>query len=104
MAMRASKSLVHASEANYAHLFADTLDGMLVFDAETMKVVLANQAAADITGFGSPDEMTGVDIVKGLSEGDGDRLGALLTNALRKEQNPLVEDVRSRRRMGEMSG
>jgi PAS domain S-box-containing protein/putative nucleotidyltransferase with HDIG domain len=93
MSIRASKSLVQASEANYAHLFADTLDGMLVFDAQTMKVVLANQAAADITGFGSPGEMTGVDIVKGLCEGNGGRLGALLTDALRKERNPLAEDV-----------
>ncbi len=54
MAKRASKTLAHGSDGNYEHLFADTLDGMLVFDAETMKVMLANQAAADITGFGSP--------------------------------------------------
>ena len=94
MAKRASKTLAHGSEGQYEHLFANTLDGMLVFDAETMKVVLANQAAAAITGFGSPEEMIGVDIVKGISEGDGDRLAALLADVLRKEQSPLVEDVR----------
>jgi len=94
MAKRVGKTLVHNSEDKYEHLFANTLDGMLVFDAETMKVVLANQAAAAITGFGSPEEMIGVDIVKGISEGDGDRLGALLADVLRKEQRPLVEDVR----------
>ena len=94
MAKRASRTLVHGSDGKYEHLFADTLDGMLVFDAETMKVVLANQAAADIAGFGSPGKMTGVDIVKSLSGGNGDRLAALLASALRKEQNPLVEDVR----------
>jgi len=93
MAKRASKTLVHASEDNYAHLFADTLDGMLVFDAETMKVMLANQAAADITGSGSPEGMTGVDIVRSISDGDANRLAALLADALRTQQSPLVEDV-----------
>ena len=100
MTKRASKSLVHTSEANYAHLFAATLDGMLVFDAETMKVVLANQAAADIAGFGSPGEMTGVDIVKSLSQGNGNRVAALLADALRKESSPLIEDVRIMTRDG----
>ena len=94
MAKRVRKTLVHNSEDKYEHLFANTLDGMLVFDAETMKVVLANQAAAAITGFGSPEEMIGVDIVKGISEGDGDRLAALLADVLRRERSPLVEDVR----------
>lgn len=94
MAKRVRKALVRGSEGKYEHLFANTLDGMLVFDAETMKVVLANQAAAAINGFGSPEEMIGVDIVKGISEGDGDRLAALLADVLRKEQSPLVEDVR----------
>ena len=100
MTKRASKSLVHTSEAKYAHLFAATLDGMLVFDAETMKVVLANQAAADIAGFGSPGEMTGVDIVKSLSQGNGNRMAALLADALRKESSPLIEDVRIMTRDG----
>jgi len=100
MAKRDSKTLVHGSEGKYEYLFANTLDGMLVFDAETMKVVLANQAAATITGFGSPEEMTGVDIVKGISEGDGDHLAALLADVLRKEQSPLVEDVRVTTRDG----
>jgi PAS domain S-box-containing protein len=94
MAKRASKTLAPGNEGQYEHLFANTLDGMLVFDAETMKVVLANQAAAAITGFGSPEEMIEVDIVKGISEGDGDRLAALLADVLRREQSPLVEDVR----------
>jgi PAS domain-containing protein len=59
MAKRVRKTLVRGSEGKYEHLFANTLDGMLVFDAETMKVVLVNQAAAGITGFGSPRE-TGI--------------------------------------------
>ena len=85
--------LLKETERKYEHLFANTLDGMLVFDAETMKVMLANQAAADITGSGSPEGMTGVDIVRSISDGDGNRLAALLANALRTQQDPLVGDV-----------
>jgi hypothetical protein len=86
--------LLKETERKYEHLFANTMDGILVFDVETMKVVLANQAAASITGFASQDEMIGVDIVKGIFDGEGDRVAALLADALRKEQSPLVEDVR----------
>ena len=94
MVKRASKTLAHGSGSKYEHLFANTLDGMLVFDAETMKVMLANQAAADITGSGSREEMTGVDIVRSISDGDGNRLATLLATALRTQQSPLAEDVR----------
>jgi PAS domain S-box-containing protein/putative nucleotidyltransferase with HDIG domain len=94
MAKQASRTLAHSSDDKYRHLFAETLDGMLVFDVETMKVVLANQAAADIAGFDFPAKMIGVDIVKSLSKGNGDRLAALLATALRKEQNPVLGDVR----------
>jgi len=47
-------------EKKYKLLFESTLDGMFVLDAETMKVVLANQAAADIYGFNSVEEAIGV--------------------------------------------
>jgi PAS domain S-box-containing protein/putative nucleotidyltransferase with HDIG domain len=86
--------LLKETEREYEHLFANTMDGMVVFDVETMKVVLANQSAAAITGFGSPEELMRDDIMKRLSDTDRDRFSALLSVALREEQSPLVEDVR----------
>jgi len=94
MAKRASKTLAHGSDGVYEHLFADTLDGMVVFDVEKMRVVLANQAAAAITGFSSPEELMQDDIMKRVSDGDKRRFTTLLAIALRKEQGPLIEDVR----------
>ena len=94
MAKRASKTLAHAGEGNYEHLFANTMDGMVVFDVETMKVILANQAAAAIAGFDSPEELARDDVLNRVSDGDRDRFSVLLAIALRKEQSPLVEDVR----------
>jgi len=46
-------------EKKYKLLFESTLDGMFVLDAETMKIVLANQAAAKIYGFDSAEDAVG---------------------------------------------
>ena len=45
----------------YQHLFENTLDGILVVDAQTMKVVLANQGAAGMFALGDIKEAVGVD-------------------------------------------
>ena len=45
----------------YQHLFENTLDGILVVDAQTMKVVLANQATAGMFALGDIKEAVGVD-------------------------------------------
>jgi PAS domain S-box-containing protein len=47
------------SEENYRTLFNSSVIGMYVMDIETMKVVMSNQAAADLIGFGSPEEGIG---------------------------------------------
>ena len=88
------RRLLKDTERAYEHLFAHVLDGLLVFDIATMKVVLANQAAATITGFGSPEELENVDIDQHVSEGDRARLLSLLAFARREEQSPVVEDAR----------
>ncbi|MBM3157548.1 MAG: PAS domain S-box protein, partial [Chloroflexi bacterium] len=48
------------SERNYRVLFESTLDGLIVIDAESGKVVLANQTAADIFGFAGAKEGIGI--------------------------------------------
>jgi two-component system NtrC family sensor kinase len=47
------------NEENYRALFDSSVIGMLVLDAETMKVVMANKAAAKIFGFSSVEEGIG---------------------------------------------
>jgi PAS domain S-box-containing protein len=44
------------SRENYRALFDSSVIGALVVDAETMKVVMANQATLKMFGFGSPEE------------------------------------------------
>ncbi|MFC2050815.1 PAS domain S-box protein [Chloroflexota bacterium] len=48
--------MLRQSEERYRTLFNSKLDGMCVID-ETMKVLLANQAAADMFGFDSIDDL-----------------------------------------------
>jgi len=48
------------SEENYRALFDSSVIGTIVIDAETMKVVMANQAAAKTFGLGSAEEGIGV--------------------------------------------
>jgi PAS domain S-box-containing protein len=48
------------SEENYKTLFNSSVIGMYVMDVETMKVVIGNQAAREMTGFSSAEEGIGV--------------------------------------------
>jgi two-component system NtrC family sensor kinase len=49
------------SEENYRALFDNTVIGTIVLDAETMKVVMVNQAAVSMLGFSSVEEAIGID-------------------------------------------
>ncbi len=94
------RRLLKDTQREYEHLFANVLDGLLVFDIETMKVVLANQAAAAITGFDSPEELEKVDMNTSISAADRARLLSLVRFARREEQSPVVEDARIMARDG----
>ncbi|HEY49723.1 MAG TPA: PAS domain S-box protein, partial [Dehalococcoidia bacterium] len=51
------------SEFNYRLLLDSTLDGLIVVDAETMKVVFGNKRAARLYGFDTVEAGIGVDII-----------------------------------------
>ena len=59
---RAEEAL-RESEQKYRQVFEATLDGMIVIDAETMRVVLANQAAVKMMGFDSIEGVSGVNLL-----------------------------------------
>ena len=44
----------------YKVLFESSIDGIFIIDAETMRILLANQTAADLYSFDSPEDMFGV--------------------------------------------
>jgi two-component system NtrC family sensor kinase len=61
------------SEENYRALFDSSVIGTIVLDAETMKVVMANQAAAKILEFGSVEQCIGLNPVDLIAPEDKER-------------------------------
>jgi len=48
----------------YKVLFESAIDGIIIVDADTMRIMLANQKAADMYGFYEPEDMLGVNPLK----------------------------------------
>jgi PAS domain S-box-containing protein len=61
------------SEQQWRILFDHTLDGIVLCDPKSGKVVLTNQAAADIFGFGTPERIIGTTLLERIPEEDEDR-------------------------------
>jgi len=68
-----AEEALRESEKRYRTLFGSKLDGMFVIDAETMRIVLANQAAADMYGFSSAEEGIGVNPLDFVASEEGQR-------------------------------
>ncbi|MFW6105631.1 MAG: PAS domain S-box protein [Chloroflexota bacterium] len=68
------------SEENYRALFHSSLIGTFVLDAETMKVVKANKAAAEMFGFSSAEEGIGVNPLDLVSPEDRKRVFTVIAN------------------------
>ena len=59
---RKMEEALRHSEEKYRALFDSTAIGKFVMDAETMKVIMANQAAAKMLGFSSVEEAIGLNV------------------------------------------
>jgi len=55
-----TEKMLRESEHNYRVLFESAFEGVFVIDAETMKILLANQAVARMYGFDSVEDVIGV--------------------------------------------
>jgi PAS domain S-box-containing protein len=74
---RAEEAL-RQSEENYRALFDSTVIGTIVIEAETMKVMMANQAAAEMLGFSSAKEVIGVNPLDSVPLEDRESVRELL--------------------------
>ena len=55
-------------------LFEGIIDGLVIIDAETFQVILANEAAAGLIGFDCCDDTIGLDPVDFIHPDDKDRV------------------------------
>jgi PAS domain S-box-containing protein len=80
------------SEHRYKHLFDITLDALEVIDAETGRILLANQAAAQLFGFDSPSEMIGIDPLEYIPPADREWVAGMMAEAMfEKDLHQLIE-------------
>jgi PAS domain S-box-containing protein len=88
------------SEERYRALFESELDGVAVID-ETMRVLLANKAAADMFGFDSAEELLVLDLFDYVAPGEKERILELRDDALAGNYLPSVQEFRCVKRSGE---
>jgi PAS domain S-box-containing protein len=83
------------SEHNYRLLFEGTIDGMFVTDAETMKIVLANQTAAKICGFDSAENTMGINPLDLVHPDDKERVLGFFMEDVSGEGSKEVHEFRA---------
>ena len=89
-----AEEALRQSEENYRTLFDSAVIGTIVLDAETMKVLIANQAAAKILGFSSVEEALKADLFDFVLPEDKERVSELAEKALFEQNAQLTYDLR----------
>jgi len=89
-----TEEALRQSEENYRALFDSAVIGTIVLDAETMKVLIANQAAAKIFGFSSVEEALESDPFDFILPEDKERVSELAEKALFEQNAQLTYDLR----------
>ncbi len=81
-------------EKSYKHLFDTTLDGIEVIDAATGRILIANQAAANIFGFPSPEQMVGIDPLEYMPDEDKGRVAQMMAESMFEKDLHRVMELR----------
>lgn len=90
-----AEEALRVSEHNYRVLFESTIYGTAVIDAETMKVVLANQTAAKMYGFDSMEDVVEANLVDYIHPDDRDRALTIIAEDLFEKDLRRVEEFRT---------
>ena len=83
----------------YRRLFETEVDGAVVLDATTGLILATNQAAAKIFGFGSPQEMVGLNPLDYVADEDRQPVALLLAHGL-EVNRPNPAEIRMKTRDG----
>jgi two-component system sensor histidine kinase/response regulator len=88
------------SEQRYRALFESALDGVFVIDAETMRVVLANEAVANLFGFDSVKDVIGMNPLDFVPPDDRDRVTQIIVEDMFAKDLRQVNEFRTITRDG----
>ncbi|MBN2098835.1 MAG: PAS domain S-box protein, partial [Dehalococcoidia bacterium] len=89
------------AERLYQRLFETMLDGAAVLDVATTQVLLANQAAASMLGFASPEEMVSENPLDYVPKEDQERVVHLVADSIERGYLPPTE-IRLRNKDGRL--
>ncbi|MGQ9628040.1 MAG: PAS domain S-box protein, partial [Anaerolineae bacterium] len=95
-----AEEALRESEERYKILFESTLDGMCVID-KTMKILLVNQAAANIFGFDSVEEVFGVNPFDFIPPEERERVLTIVTKDMFENDLRQVNEFRLINKAGE---
>jgi PAS domain S-box-containing protein len=106
LAMEASErkqaeEALRESEEKYRTLFETALDGVVVIDAETMKMVLANKAAAEIGGFDSVEGMLETNFLDFIAPEERERVIRIMAEDMFEKDLRQVNEFRAIKKNGE---
>ncbi|MDY6864444.1 MAG: PAS domain S-box protein [Halobacteriota archaeon] len=79
----------------YNTLFENKIEGVLIFDAQTMKIVSVNQTAAELYGYRGKEEAIGKSPLDFIPEGDRANVFKDITNELFKKNLKKVREYRT---------
>nr|MBC8485713.1 PAS domain S-box protein [Bacteroidota bacterium] len=83
------------SEERYRTLFESTIDGLFVLDAETKKVVFANQTGAKAYGFDSAEEVVGLNPLDFVHPEDKDKTAGIIEKDMFENNLQQIHEYRS---------
>jgi len=81
------------SEENYRVLFDSSVIGTIVLETDTLKIAMANQAATEIFGFNSVEEVRGIDPFDYIRPEDKDKIIELTSDNLYGQDGRQVYEV-----------
>jgi PAS domain S-box-containing protein len=89
-----AEEALQQSEINYRALFDSAVIGTIVIDAETIKVMMANRAAAEMLGFSSAEEVTGATPLDYVPSEDREKIRELLVKEFFKQGLQRTHELR----------
>ncbi len=92
---RQAEEKLRQSKENYRALFDSSVTGTLVVDAETMKVVIGNQAAVKMFGFSSAEEGVGVNLLDFVSPEEREKALELIKKELFEQDSRRAFDLQA---------
>ncbi|MBN1621272.1 MAG: PAS domain S-box protein [Endomicrobiales bacterium] len=89
------RGTLQEKDRNYKALFESSLDGLIVLDAETMKIVLSNNAAMKMYGFKSQDEIIGISPLEFIADEDKERAHKIIVEDMFQKDLRQINEFRT---------